>query len=258
MKFGVVIGNPPFQRAREERNVGSPLWPDFIERSVELVEDGGYVSFVVPSTWMKQSPRAKAWKALKAHDVVTVTSDVSKHFPNVGSTFTVFGVVKRPYSGKTVVDGKFEININAKLPINNSVWTEENFKLMNSDRILSLDVKSGPVDPSINSDHWSPIKTKTHIYEVFYSTAKNRRSVWCDQPVGDHGKLKLAVGVYGDIYGTAKITTAGCGRQVQYVLGEMSELQELLTALHSEKSKRCAEANAFGAFRSPLTCLIAS
>ena len=256
MRFDVVIGNPPYQRPREVRNVGAPLWPDFIEKSTALVKDGGYVSFVVPSTWMKKSSRAKAWKTIENNDLVSVIPDVSWAFPGVGSTFTVFGFLKQAYSGKTVVDGKFEININANLPINNSQWTEDSFKLLNSGQILDLDVKAGPVDPSINSDHFSAVKTKTHIYEVFYSTAKNRRSMWCDQPIGDHGKLKLAIGLYGDIYSTAKITTVGCGRQVNYVLGTQEELERLLALFYSNSSKQCCEANAFGAFRSPLHSIV--
>jgi len=92
MQFDVIIGNPPYQRPREVRNVGAPLWPDFIEKSVALVKDGGYVSLVVPSAWMKKSSRAKAWKTLKNNDLVSVIPDVSWAFPGVGSTFTVFGL----------------------------------------------------------------------------------------------------------------------------------------------------------------------
>jgi len=258
MKFDVVIGNPPYQRPREVRNVGAPLWPDFIEKSTALVKDGGYVSFVVPSTWMKKSSRAKAWKTIENNDLISVMPNVKWAFPSVGggTGFTVFGFLKQTYSGKTVVDGKFEININANVPINNSQWTEDLFKLLNSGQILDLDVKAGPVDPSINSDHFSVVKTKTHIYEVFYSTTKNRRSMWCDQPIGDHGKLKLAIGTYGDIYSTAKITTVGCGRQVNYVLGTQEELERLLALFYSNSSKQCCEANAFGAFRSPLHSIV--
>ena len=56
-KFGVVVGNPPYQSANKQnekasRQVGDKLWYQFMFRANEIVEDDGYVALVAPTQWM--------------------------------------------------------------------------------------------------------------------------------------------------------------------------------------------------------------
>jgi hypothetical protein len=253
MKFDVIVGNPPYQRDREVRNVGSPLWPEFLEKCVGMVGDGGTVSLVVPFTWMQKNKRSKAWKVISENDLVSLDPCVDWAFPGVDTGgITVVTLKKQSYSGETALPGGGVVDIRSETPVNNKEWTAEVFEFLRGAKVAELDVKTGPINPSINSSHWSPIKTETHCYEIFYSSAKNRRSVWCDEPIGDWGKLKLAIPTYGDMYGTAKITEVGCGRQVEYVLGDREFLEELKVKLESEDSKRMCHLKAYGAYHSPL------
>ena len=253
VKFDVIVGNPPYQRSREVRNVGSPLWPDFIERGISLVKPGGVVSLVVPFTWMQKNARSKAWKVISQNDLIALDPCVDWAFPGVDAGgITVITLRRGKYGGSTQLPDGTVIDILSETPSNNKEWNSAEFEFLRGAKVLDLDVKVGPIKPSINSDHWSPVKTETHCFEVFYSTAKNRRSVWCDQPVGDHGKLKLAIGAYGDMYGTVQITEAGCGRQVEYVLGERAELERIRELLLSEDSRRMNKLKAYGAYHSPL------
>jgi hypothetical protein len=253
VEFDVIVGNPPYQRAREVRNVGSPLWPDFIEKSISLVKPGGVVSLVVPFTWMQKNARSKAWKIISQNDLISLMPFVDWAFPGVDTGgITVITLRKQPYSGSTLLPDGTVVDITKPTPSNNREWTAEVFDFLRSHEKLKLDVKTGPINPSINSNHWSPVQTETHCYEIFYSSAKKRRSVWCDEPIGDWGKLKLAVPTYGDMYGTAKITEAGCGRQVEYVLGSREELEELKAKLESSESRRMNYLNAYGSYHSPL------
>jgi hypothetical protein len=253
MKFDVIVGNPPYQRDREVRNVGSPLWPEFLEKCVGMVGDGGTVSLVVPFTWMQKNKRSKAWKVISENDLVSLDPCVDWAFPGVDTGgITVVTLKKQSYSGETALPGGGVVDIRSETPVNNKEWSAEVFEFLRGAKVAELDVKTGPINPSINSSHWSPIKTETHCYEIFYSSAKNRRSVWCDEPIGDWGKLKLAIPTYGDMYGTAKITEVGCGRQVEYVLGDREFLEELKVKLESEDSKRMCHLKAYGAYHSPL------
>jgi len=260
MQFDVIVGNPPYQRQREVRNVGSPLWPEFIERGMSLLKDGGVLDLLVPATWMNRKMRG-AWKFIAPYDLTYVDPNMKRFFPDVGGSggFSRLKLEKRPYGGVTSICGEFNVDFhNGCIPENNLLFTERNISFMQevSNRVLSLDVKSGPINPSIKSTHWSPERTDTHCYEVFYSSAKNRRSVWCDEPIGDHGKLKLAVPTYGDIYGALKITEVGCGRQVQYVLGTRKELEEIKARLLSDESRRLNSLMAYGEYHSPLSNVV--
>jgi len=253
MKFDVIVGNPPYQRAREVRNVGSPLWPEFIEKSLSAVKEGGIVSLVVPFTWMQKNARSKAWKNISKNDLVSLHPNVDYAFPGVDTGgITVITLRKQPYSGVTLLPNGSSIDIRDKTPSNNKEWNEEVFSFLRQHEVMSLEVQTGPINPSIKSSHWSTERTDTHCYEVFYSSAKNRRSMWCDQPIGDYGKLKLAVATYGSMYETLKITEVGCGRQVQYVLGTREELEQIKEKLLSKESRRMNSLMAYGAYHSPL------
>ena len=257
MKFDVIVGNPPYQRSREVRNVGTPLWPDFIEKSLKLVKDGGFVSLVVPFTWMQKNARSKAWKLIKQNDLVALNPNVDWAFPGVDTGgITIITLQKQLYGGKTKLPDGSTINILKPTPSNNKEWRSEMFEFLQTHQPCDLHVHSGPINPSINSSHWSPEKTETHCYEIFYSSAKNRRSMWCDEPIGDYGKLKLAVPTYGDIYGTTKITTVGCGRQVEYVLGTQEDLERIQQKLFTTESKQLNSLMAYGAYHSPLSNIV--
>jgi hypothetical protein len=253
VEFDVIVGNPPYQRAREVRNVGSPLWPEFIQKSVDLVKPGGLVSLVVPFTWMQKNARSKAWKVIRQNDLISLKPFVDWAFPGVDTGgITVITLRKQPYSGSTLLPDGTTVDITKPTPSNNQEWTAEVFDFLRSHKKLELKVKTGPINPSINSNHWSPVQTETHCYEIFYSSAKKRRSIWCDEPIGDWGQLKLAVPTYGDMYGTAKITEVGCGRQVEYVLGSREELEEIKAKFESPESQRMNRLNAYGAYHTPL------
>ena len=48
MKFDVVVGNPPYQSTNKGvRNIGSPLWPKFIEQSAKLLKENAIMAMVL-------------------------------------------------------------------------------------------------------------------------------------------------------------------------------------------------------------------
>jgi len=54
-KFNIIMGNPPYNEGGTGRTTGSrqPLWPKFIDKSLELVDDKGYILFIHPTGWRK-------------------------------------------------------------------------------------------------------------------------------------------------------------------------------------------------------------
>jgi hypothetical protein len=54
-KFNVIIGNPPYNEGGTGRTTGSrqPFWPKFIDSSMILLEQNGYLLFITPKGWRK-------------------------------------------------------------------------------------------------------------------------------------------------------------------------------------------------------------
>ena len=104
MKFDVVIGNPPYESATEDgrKDQANNLWSKFTHKGMSLVKDGGYMTFITPTSWL--SPAADIGKGkhgtrffdayfqkYKTH--VLNVNECARHF-NVGSTFSYFVLEK--------------------------------------------------------------------------------------------------------------------------------------------------------------------
>lgn len=50
-KFDVIVGNPPYQRNSENGKKTHPIWPEFVEKSITLLANEGFLSLVHPSGW---------------------------------------------------------------------------------------------------------------------------------------------------------------------------------------------------------------
>jgi hypothetical protein len=50
-KFDIVIGNPPYQTQKEGNTKTQPIWHLFVEKSISILTDGGYLNMVHPSGW---------------------------------------------------------------------------------------------------------------------------------------------------------------------------------------------------------------
>jgi hypothetical protein len=50
-KFDIIIGNPPYQTQKEGNTKTHPLWHLFVEKSISILIDGGYLNMVHPSGW---------------------------------------------------------------------------------------------------------------------------------------------------------------------------------------------------------------
>jgi len=127
LKFKLIAGNPPFQEGGRD-DEANKLWPHFIKKASELVDDNGYVVMISPTNWMQ--PTADIGKGDGAN-AVNIFNDIFKknnlilanidsdslqktYFPGVGSTFSYFILQKAAYSGITefiTPTGSIQLNI---------------------------------------------------------------------------------------------------------------------------------------------------
>jgi hypothetical protein len=49
MKFDVIVGNPPYQS--EKRTGTQPLWPLFVNKAYNLLNQSGYMGMIIPNKW---------------------------------------------------------------------------------------------------------------------------------------------------------------------------------------------------------------
>ena len=108
MKFDVVVGNPPYNNGVSNKGAGS-LWPKFIDKSFELVKQGGHVCLVTPGTWMNNLT-SRNWTSLMENNLTWVTQ-CDSYFPGVGSTFVAWTATKNEYQGCTLFNNKVQVNL---------------------------------------------------------------------------------------------------------------------------------------------------
>lgn len=252
--FDVIVGNPPFQGVGKK---AAKLWPRFVELTTTLLRDGGASFLITPSTWLNRRPTG-AWRHFSKVDIIELWTDVDSFFPGVCSTFSATLFLKEKPTNTTLVNGAFELNLHTDdFPPDAKNITLDNLNFIKwaTERRLILDVKLGSC-PLISEDSMSETRTEIHSHEVYYTSAANRRSVWCDHACPGEGELKLIVGHYGNVFRTPEISLKGVGRKGKFVLGDHEFLEFVLSAIRLPESRRWTELMTTDAFIEPLTFVV--
>tara|TARA_B110000503_G_scaffold27986_1_gene44751 strand:+ start:503 stop:1726 length:1224 start_codon:yes stop_codon:yes gene_type:complete len=110
MKFDVIVGNPPYQNPGKSK--GEKLWYRFIRKSVDLLNDDGYLAFVTPNSWMTGGTNMSSgkWGVLK--DVfcnyqliyANVHNITKRYFPKIGIQISYWAMQKSKITKDSVIE----------------------------------------------------------------------------------------------------------------------------------------------------------
>ena len=235
MKFDVIIGNPPYQ-GNNDKGTKQPkshnLWSKFVDCSMELIKDDGFIGFVTPDSWM--SPNSQVLKTFKDNSLIWVDIEVGKYF-TVGSSFTAWVMQKNKNTQSVSIDGlTVDITKLQYLPRNFAKTYPIHDKVINStDPKLSIHC-----DTSCHSDHkhknFSDTKDTTYKYTTFHTNAQTK---FCKKQSKDFFKSKIIWTTSGYFKPFFSAGNLGTSEVCQYILTDSAEAQNILSYLDSKLYK---------------------
>ena len=108
-KYDLQVVNPPYAKINEsidaDGNVtykraskNHTLVRDFIDKSLRVCKDGGFIVYIVPNNWMSLADRNTTIQLLTQYQFHHLDIGTSKkYFPKIGSSFTYFILEKTPF-----------------------------------------------------------------------------------------------------------------------------------------------------------------
>lgn len=106
--FDYIIGNPPYNanglkkvptnNHRKKTQDGETVWISFVKKSISLLHQNGFLSFIIPSIWMKPD-KAKMYDYLtqyKIHKLVCLTNtETNQYFNKEAQTPTCYFTLEK-------------------------------------------------------------------------------------------------------------------------------------------------------------------
>ena len=85
VNFDVIVGNPPFQYRKKENSRSKVIWDLFIIKSIELLNDNGFLVFINPQGWREYNNRFKEVTSfMKEYNLIFLnmnSRNTEKYFP---------------------------------------------------------------------------------------------------------------------------------------------------------------------------------
>jgi adenine-specific DNA-methyltransferase len=117
--WDLIIANPPYSGGGNKNRSLSNL---FIEKSIDILNDKGYLCYVTPNNWMTyNNDNTTLKKLLNEGSFIVIDNDVKKYFNGIGSSFTIIVWQKGVYDNKTKVVNNFllkDVQENVEIPNN--------------------------------------------------------------------------------------------------------------------------------------------
>ena len=190
-KFDVIIGNPPYQNPGKSK--GEKLWYRFIRKSVDLLNDDGYLAFVTPNSWMTGGTNMASgkWGVLK--DVfchyqlihANVHNVTSRFFPKIGIQISHWLMQKSKITGPSLIeleDTTIKIDL-TKADILSSEPNSLSMSVVNkvlhntSNEVFEVQYFQHHTKPGTYHEEDSPIGEYSHSHWIMGSDATDDLSI---------------------------------------------------------------------------------
>lgn len=117
--YDLIMANPPYSGGG---NKNQSISNKFIEKSIDMLNDNGYLCYVTPNNWMTYNNNNTILKKLlKKGTFLVIDNDVKKYFPGIGSSFTIIIWQKGVFDNKTYIVNSFlekDVQKNVVIPNN--------------------------------------------------------------------------------------------------------------------------------------------
>jgi adenine-specific DNA-methyltransferase len=108
-KYDLIVANPPYAKYLESGKRASKnhnLIQIFLERTLSLLKEGGYLLFITPDNWMSYADRNKLIEKLTQLQIIHLDIHTAKkYFKKIGSSFTWYVIQNVPYYKDICVSG---------------------------------------------------------------------------------------------------------------------------------------------------------
>jgi len=199
MKFDVIMTNPPFQDSLNRKKTPHKLWIDFTLAVFDrLLVDGGSLIQVSPASF--SSPSNVVLDLLEENQTMVLRLGNEHHFPDVGSTFSDYWIIKAPNDSRPTrverngesflieLDHSIQYLPNdlsrLSMAVHAKVMFGDHARLaVKWDYVTAHNIRRKDPEPTLVM-----VESKTHPYPVFHT---NRQVWWSSirQPWADEMKV---------------------------------------------------------------------
>ena len=181
-EWDLSIANPPYSGGG---NKNQSLSNKFIEHSIDLLKDGGYLCFVTPNNWMTYNNKNTTLeRLLNEGSFLVIDNSAKKYFPGVGSSFTIFVWQKGVMDNKTrvindyLVKDEQVVSIPKTLPFVPLYLSQETISLV--EKYVDVEKQNGrffyrcDLHNFTQKDKLSDVKDDVFKYETIHTARKTR------------------------------------------------------------------------------------
>jgi hypothetical protein len=251
MKFDVIVGNPPYNGPRKKSN-GDCIWPEFVKKSLSLLNNDGNLCYVHPSAWRKI--KSNLWELITQNQLqyleIHGLRDGQKTFSCL-TRYDWYVLKKSPYTTPTTIrdeEGKV-ISIDLRklswIP-NDNLELIDSITAKDSDSLCEV-IYDYSYGVNIPKEWMSKAENSNFKYPVIHSISKNKLPKCYYSSVNNRGHFgisKVIINDGGNIYpindykGEYGMTQHCFG----IVVSSKKEGDLIVAAISTPKFKKVAEA----------------